>query len=80
MRECFLVFSEPGSRFHGVHLTVDGAAHNAAALGAELVSEGNQITIDAIRDAMRLVSSYRFDCPMAENFSSIRIERHAVLV
>ena len=78
MRYCFIVFAEPCAVFQGVHCTIDGAAHNAAGLGAAAMPDRAPITVDRIRTLLGRTPTISFSCDTGEEFSAIRIERHAI--
>lgn len=80
MRHCFLVFAEPGDVFQGVHRTIDGAAHNAAGLGATTMPRGGTMTVDGIRDLLARSPIVRLPCASGEEFEAIRIERHYIVL
>ncbi|WP_156678186.1 hypothetical protein [Sphingomonas profundi] len=80
MRHCFIVFAEPGDAFQGVHRTVDGAAHNAAGLGASKMPNGRAMTVDSIRDLLAHSPIVRLPCTPGEEFEAIRIERHHIVL
>lgn len=80
MKRCFIVLAEPGSRFLGVHHTIDGAVHYAAGLGAATMPNGRPITVDDVAEWMKEESAILLGCPPFEDFESIQIERHAIMV
>lgn len=80
MKRCFLVFSDPGNGFHGVHHTIDGATHDAAGLGAATMPNGLPITVADVRDVLEHQAIISLTCAPHEEFRHIRIERHAILV
>lgn len=80
MNSCFLVFSEPGTGFHGVHRTIDGATHNAAALDATTMPDGRPITVVDVREVLDHQAVVMLTCAPHTEFQRIRIERHAIFV
>ena len=80
MKSCFVVLAEPGDRFLGVHHTISGAVHNAAGLGAATMPNSHPITVSDVAELMREEWAISLGCAPSEDFQSIRIERHAIMV
>lgn len=80
MKRYFIVLAEPGGRFLGVHHTIDGAVHYAAGLGAATMPNGRPITVDDVAEWMKDESAILLGCLPFEDFESIQIERHAIMV
>ena len=75
---CYVLFTEPGSVFQGIHYTIDGAVHRAAALGATVMESGNEMFVDDVTKAFTRTSAISFNCPNSEELTQLRIERHGV--
>jgi hypothetical protein len=75
---CYVLFAEPGSIFQGLHRTIDGAVHRAAALGAIATECGGEMFVDDITKIMAGTSAFSFYCADGEEFTHVRIERHGI--
>ncbi|WP_085811164.1 hypothetical protein [Sphingomonas sp. TZW2008] len=80
MKSCFVVLAEPGDRFLGVHHTISGAVHNAAAEGATTMPDGCPITVSDVFATMKQAPMLVLGCPPGHEFEGIRIERHVIMV
>ena len=81
MKCCYLVISDPGNGLHGVHHTIDGAAHNAASLGAEFPPRKDApYSVFDLIDELTRQPQVIFECTKGSEFERIRIECHAVVV
>ncbi len=75
---CYVLFAEPGSVFQGLHRTIDGAVHRAAALGAIATETGGEMFVDDITKTMAAASAISFYCAEGDEFTHVRIERHGL--
>lgn len=80
MLTCYVLCAEPGGVFQGLHRTVDGAVHRAAALGAVATEDGREISIEAAADEIASTGAITFVCAPSEDCEHVRIERHGIYV
>lgn len=77
---CYVLFAEPGNLFEGLHHTVDGAVHRAAALGALTMEDGKELFVDDVADILRNTATISFRCGSDDEMTHIRIERHGIFI
>lgn len=78
MLTCLVLIAEPNAVFQGLHRTIDGAVHRAAALGATSFEDGSDLSIEGVASALEAVPSITLNCPPGEECRQIRIERHGI--
>jgi hypothetical protein len=80
MMTCYVLFAEPGNVFQGLHRTVDGAVHRAAALGAVTTEDGDEMSIEAAAEELASTGVVTFLCSPIERCELVRIELHGICV
>lgn len=80
MMTCYVLFAEPGSVFQGLHRTIDGAVHRAAALGAVKTEFGEELSIEDVAEIMASAGVATLVCAPEESCTHVRIERHGIHV
>lgn len=80
MLTCYVLFADPGGVFQGLHRTVDGAVHRAAALGAVTTEKGEELSIEAAAEELASTGAVRLLCLPNQVCDVVRIELHGIYV
>lgn len=80
MKHCYIVLREPGREFLGIHLTIDGAVHAAAGLGANGMPNGDALYVDSVSAWFKRHHTISLRCADGEDHHGITIERHVVVL